>query len=115
MKQFVTIVAFSVTSLVSVDRRINPTAISDISEAPTVRVFFDSNADDQYLSTIQSELAKRDIQLDYQDVRYDSDGKLAAISFAAQCPDRRTVETSVDVSDSQGAYLYISFPEEGLG
>jgi len=40
MKQFVTMVAFSVSSVISFSQPINPTPLEAIAIAPTVKVFF---------------------------------------------------------------------------
>jgi len=111
MKQFVTMVAFSVSSLLSFGQPINPTPLDAIALAPTVKVFFDTSSDASFLTSVKHALATRDITLDYRDVKYNESGKLIAISFAATREGQEAVETTVEVNDHQGAYLYISFPE----
>ena len=111
MKQFVTMVAFSVSSLLSFGQPINPTPLDAIAVAPTVKVFFDTSSDEGFLTSVKQALATRDITLEYSDVSYDESGKLTAISFAATREGQDVVETTVEVNDHQGAYLYISFPE----
>ena len=111
MKQFVTMVAFSVSSLLSFGQPINPTPLDAIALAPTVKVFFDASSDEGFLTSVKHALAARDITLDYRKVNYDEAGKLTSISFSAMSADFSTAETTVEVTDNQGAYLYISFPE----
>lgn len=111
MKKFVTMVAFSVSSLVSFGQPINPTPLDAIAVAPTVKVFFDHSSDQDFLTSVKHALAARDITLEYSNVHYNASGKLTSISFAAKSEGQAPVETTVEVNDHQGAYLYISFPE----
>jgi hypothetical protein len=109
MKQFVTMVAFSVSSVLSFSQPINPTPLEAIAIAPTVKVFFDATSDEAFLTSVKQALAARDIILEYSNVNYDESGKLTSISFMAMCEDQPCVETTVEVTDHQGAYLFIDF------
>ena len=109
MKQFVTLVAFSVSSLLGTASQINATPLEAISEAETVKVYFDANADESFLSRVKVALALRNIKLDYQNLAFDESGKLKSISFKASSAGDTHAETTVEVNEHQGAYLYISF------
>ena len=104
-------VAFSVSSVISFSQPINPTPLEAIAIAPTVKVFFNASSDEGFLTSVKHALATRDITIDYRDVKYDVTGKLTSISFAAKSADFSIAETTVEVNETQGAYLYINFAE----
>ena len=109
MKRLVTVVAFSVSSLVSFGRALEPTPVAEIPAADKVEVLFTADADTDYLSRVQAALATRDIELRYTRVKYDAAGKLERIAFEITRPGGALVEAAAQVSERAGAYLFLAF------
>jgi len=109
MKGIVTVAAFTISSFVSFRETVTPTPLEAISGAPKVELYFHADTGADYLEEVRSALVQRGIDLQFTRVRYDAEGKLAAIAFEVEREGVTTIATSAEVSGNEGAYLYIDF------
>ncbi len=111
MKRFVTVVAFSVSSLVSFGHALVSTPVEAIPHAEKVEVYFHADSDADYLQSVQMALARRGITLKYTELAYDEEGKLRAIAFEVDHGGPASTTTTATITRTQAAYLFVDFHE----
>ena len=109
MKHYVTVIAFSVSSLAGFSSAEASTPIESIRTAQRVEVHFRPDASRDYLARVQAALADRAVRLEYTDVAYDARGRLSRLSYVVQHGLRGRTAHTVDVSEREGGYLFLEF------
>ena len=109
MKRFATVLAFSVTSLMSLGRAAATTPVETIQEADKIELFFGADTSLNYLQSVKQALAERQIDLDFTDIKFDMQGKLVNIAFEVKHRGELGAATEASITDTAGAYLYVDF------